>query len=121
MKNYAILSRIVPQIICQKFKKEFENRPKTSTFKIDTFELFAGIGFLTKNRPYGRFCKSWLREMDFPRSTYTICRLRGNRDDLITFHLSNLLVVNQTTALYDTNHRPQKLNKKCTRYGAFFI
>ena len=25
-----------------------------------TFELFIVIGFLTKNRPYGRFCKLWL-------------------------------------------------------------
>ena len=37
---------------------------KIATFLIFTFELFVGIWNLIKNRPYGRFCKSWLRGMD---------------------------------------------------------
>ena len=32
-------------------------------FLILTFELCAGIRNQTKNRPYGRFCKSWLRSV----------------------------------------------------------
>lgn len=48
-----------------------------ATFLLQAFELFVDITIPTKNRPYGRFCKFWLREMEFARSA-RLCRLCAN-------------------------------------------
>ena len=86
-------------------------------FKNQTFELFVDIGFLTKNRPYGRFCKfcpsslrfaaalkffkpaldvrankiSWLREMEFARLSHK-CDATARKFVVIRTSLSFVLI-----------------------------
>ena len=70
-----------------------------ATFLNSTFELFVSIANLTKNRHYGRFCKSWLRGMiSLTRQlrSFPFVKTSGNRHtsvwlSLVVNHLASVI------------------------------